>query len=323
MSVKPGVVTADKMRELVVLSIKLTLDKNQRKIDSLLALAGALEYVAMSWSCPDLHIKQFLDKNHKSVEEIPEIQRRCIRLAARCDTSGLVFFDLWRELGQAVRELMCANYDSIPRSLRWMIEACVFWADMQLDGDSAKEMFEHFWSQRSKLTKREFDRVFIEIFRLDEERLAERLRFKEKYRGPSIGEIMNNLSVLKNRPGKYEGHRLRDSITAFYKESSGYAHATLSTFEEIQMEPGELHRDFAFFQDYRYDEERFEVEFRNICTAIDLVITIMILVETEFFGYGTPHEFFEHLGDIGNEVASKVQRLRDSFPFTNSIITAG
>ena len=319
---KLGVATSNKMKKLIALSMKQTLNENEKDIDSLLDIAGALEYLVIAWNDPDLHVKQFMDEKYNSIEEVPETSRRCLRLAIRHDTSQLVFFDLWRELGQAMRELMCSNYDSVPRSLRWMIEACVFWADMQLDDFTAREWFEHYYSQRDKLTEEEFNRVFFEIHSVNEGRLTERLTFKEKYRRLAVKEIIENLSILKNHSRRYnKGHLIRSALRTCYSEFSEYSHITLSTLKEIYMEPGELHWDFAFFQDFRYDKERFDIELKNIYTTLDLIMAVIILVETEFFCYETPHEFFECLGDMRNEVATKIEGLRNRLPFISNMIT--
>jgi hypothetical protein len=289
------------------------------RINTLLDIAAAFEYLVIEWSDATLHIERVTDKKYRSVRQAPKEVRWSLRLAGRHDKCELVFYDLWRELGQALRELLCANYDSVQRSLRWMIETCIFWADMQLDGPSVKDMFEDYCSQKGRLTSKEFKRAFSEIYSMNEARLEERLVFKEKFRGPSLGEIAGNLAILKTTP-KYKGHLLREELLKYYRAFSEYVHITLTTAKEVSLEPGTLHGDFAFFQDYRYDMDRFNAEIASMFRTVDMLIAVMILVQMEFYGYEGPIEFFESLKDVGRDFASKIEPARDAFPFTWEIV---
>jgi len=291
----------------------------------LLDIVGSLEYLVIEWNNPDLHFRQFTTKKFDSIKEVPKVVQRCMRLALRHDTSQLVFFDLWRELGQAVRELMCSNYDSVPRSLRWMIEACVLWADMQLDDITAKEHFENYYSQKDKLSQREFNRVFLEIHSVSEGMLEERLVLKEKYRNLNVKEIIDklpilNLSISKDRSLKNENLYIKKELMKHYSEFSKFAHFTLDTAKEIALEPGELHWDFAFFQDFRYDKEMFHYELENIYSALDLILALMVLVLAKFIGYETPNRFFGCLGACGKEAHRKIKKMPDYFPFTKGMM---
>jgi len=320
--VKPGEATASKMKKLIELHLKQTLDENEKDVDLLLDFAGALEYLVISWDDSQLHFKNLIGKKYDSIEEVPEQIQRCFFLALRHDTSLFIFFDLWRELGQAVRELICSDYDSVPRSLRWMIEACIFWADMQLDHYNAQEYFEYYCSQKDKVTEDEFLRVSNTIYSVNEARLAERLTFKEKYRRLAVKEIIQNLSILKNHSKGYDkGPRIGRELNKCYSRFSEYSHITLSTLKEIHKEPGELHFDFAFFQDFRYDKRRFEIELSNIYTALDLILAVILLVETQFFSYETPNLFFECLGDVKEGVANKIKQLSHRLPFLSDMFS--
>ena len=326
MSTKPGLATAEKMRKLVEVSVKRSLGKraNSRKVDALLDVAATFEYLVIYWTDPSVHIERFFGEKYKSMARIPRTMRWSLELAARHDTCPLVFFGLWRELGEALRELVCSNYDSVPRSLRWLLETCVFWADMQLDEDCAQDLFEYYHSQKSKLTRSEFARMSIEIRRVSEARLEERLIFKEKFGSPSVKQIIQDLLVLKNRSRSTYKYKvaLKREMMDCYSEFSQYAHFTPSTVKEIRLEPGSLHTDFAFFQDYHYDKGRFDIGAKSIYRTLDLVMTIMILVESAFYSYEGPIEFFSSLKDAGREFASKIASVRQDLPFTSRVVEA-
>jgi hypothetical protein len=317
---EPGVATAKKMKKMMEVAISQSLtEPNRQEVDSLLDLAAAFEYFTFELIDATPHIERLTDKKFKSIRQAPREVRWSLRLAGRHNTLLLAFFDIWRELGQALRALLCANYDSVPRSLRWMIETCIFWADMQLDQPSAQELFENYYSQKDLLTPKEFKRASVEIHTINETRLEERLTFKEKFRGPSVNEIMRNLAILKTTP-VYQGHILKEALAKYHRIFSGYAHATLLTAKEISMEPGTLHGDFAFFQDHRYDKERFDEMITSVFRTVDVIISVIILAEMAFYGYDGPMEFFQSLKDTGKDFASKVQQVKDAFPFTWEIV---
>lgn len=239
---KPGLATARKMRKLLEVSVRRSLGEraNSHEIDMLLDVAATFEHLVIHWTDPTLHIERFFNKKYKSTARIPEAIRWSLDLAARHDTCTMVFFDLWRELGEALRELACSNYDSVPRSLRWMVETCVFWADMQLDDDCAQELFEYYYSQKIKLTRNEYARKCLEIIRVGEARLEERLIFKEKFGSPSIKQVIQDLSILKSgsRFDYKDKVALKKELMSCYSEFSQYAHITPSTVKEIRLEPG-------------------------------------------------------------------------------------
>jgi hypothetical protein len=325
---KPRYASADRMGKLINLSVQNTLKENQKPLDDLLDFCGDLEYLVIEWASPDKHITQFFGGKYDSIEKLPKIQKRCIELAFREQTSMLIFFDLWRELGEAIRELMCSDYDSVARSLRWMIEACVLWADMQLDDVTAQGFFESYNSHREKLTDEEFKRLLSEIGTVNEARLVERLVFKEKFRNIRMGDLLKNLQNLKKPSKNMEIHEIREKIFSLYRDFSRYSHITLDTAKEIKMEPGELHFDFAFFQGYGYDKERFKTEIERIYGTLDLTFSIIVLVVANFYGYKTPGRLFEsckermtyHGKEKGKEIKDRILQSKNHFPFMYNII---
>jgi hypothetical protein len=312
--VKPGITNSKKMNKLIELALKETMDNHEGDLDVLLSLIGDLEYLVISWRDPKYHISQLTNGKFSSLDSIPENTKRSIILSLRFDSSLLAFFDMWRELGTAIRDLISSNYDSISRSLRLIIETCIFWADIQLDEDLAADHFEYYNSNR--ISGREFIRLQYEIGTINEVILTERLLFKEKYKSPSVSEILNNINVIKGDNKYSKG--IKEEINKYYKYLSKYSHYTEETLKEVNME--ELHGDFAYFLDYKYKKTRFQEEINNIYNTVDLVISTMILVETNFLKYDTPNTFFNMLGDEGLRVREQVTKLQDLLPHLYNII---
>lgn len=81
----------------------------------------------------DAHVSTITKGKCSSKSHLGQKYRRCIELADLENTLLNIFPDLWEELGEAVRNIIIRNYRSVFRSLRWIIESIVFWADLELD----------------------------------------------------------------------------------------------------------------------------------------------------------------------------------------------
>ena len=238
------------MQALMTKCSRTTIRRNRKMVDLFLEICGKLEYLVIGWHDLERHGRILALRSGIPITSTKA--KRAATLALRHDTSSLVFFDLWRELGQAVRSLLIGNYESVYRSLRWIVEASVFWADMQLDGQSAPEQFKWYYGQRGKLNESEYDRMFHELFTIGSARFEERLLFREKFRRLTAGEILNGLKFAgSNHPTGVEPSVVKKSLREIYSNLSEYSHLTLATVHEIHYEF--LHGDFAFYQDYSYD----------------------------------------------------------------------
>jgi len=114
--------------------------------------------------------------------------------------------------------------------------------------------------------------------------------------------------------------KLKEDIKTLYSIFSEFSHTTLSTVKEIQMEIGELHTDFAFFQDYSYDRDFFNLCYTNITKTLDCVIAVLILVESNFLGYDTPIKFLNSLDELFKELVFSSRDVKDIYPHLSSLI---
>jgi len=270
--------------------VRESMSHYQKSLDEFLKFAGRFEYFAIEWLEPKIHYK--VVKGATRTKDSDLGARRAVALALQHDVSGLLFFDLWRELGQAVRSLLSCIYESVPRSLRWMIEATVFWAEMQLDASSAHDQFQWYYEQRDKINKKEYRRVWDQIHYTSSARFEERLLFREKYRRPGLGEVLNNLRFSKVKAeGDLDPTKIKKTLRTLYSEFSQYSHVTLETVHELYY--GYLHGDFAFYQDYSFDQQASDRSLLNLWNTVDNLLALIILTEAEFLGYGTPKAFIQ------------------------------
>jgi len=173
-----------------------------------------------------------------------------------------------------------------------MIEATVFWAEMQLDASSAHEQFQWYYDQRDKINKKEYRRVWEQIHYTSSARFEERLLFREKYRRPRLGEALNSLTFSNVTAERdLDPARIKQNLRTLYSEFSQYSHVTLKTVHELYYEY--LHGDFAFYQDYGFDQEASDQSVLNLWNTVDNLLALIILTEAEFLGYSTPKAFIQ------------------------------
>lgn len=89
---------------------------------------------------------------------------------------------------------------------------------------------------------------------------------------------------------------------------------------EAFPEAGELRIDFAFFQNYIYDKKDFDLQLHNIFMTLDLVLSVILLVEAQFYSYDTPRDFFEVLGDLNSDFSDKIKPLSKRFVLLNKML---
>jgi hypothetical protein len=118
----------------------------------------------------------------KKIKNLGQDERRCIGLAVAENNIFDIFFDVARQFGEAIRNIMIGNCNSVPRSLRWILETIIFWANMLDENRDASEAFDHTKSYHT---------VTLEIL-LFPSRIRVHLRNKSMYlhAGPSGIELL-------------------------------------------------------------------------------------------------------------------------------------
>ena len=306
---------SEKMLSMINLALTNSIDANKGEINFVLKTATDWEFFFWN-SCFDIHhYKQITRKFENYAQNIPKHEAQSIALTLQYDTTMLVFCDLWRELGLAIRELISSNYEAVSRSLRWIIEATIVWAETQLDNPTASDIYTEIFSK--KLSKKEYQRKLLEIFAVNKARFSERLRFKEKYGIVKISDTVDKIKIFKNRKKGEQKNLLRDKIVRLNSEFSTYAHCTVQSLEELDKN---RRYDFAIYQGYEYNQESFNDGLNDIYQTIDVCLTIILLVNTEFYGYENPLKFMENIKSGGESLAQDAFQQKEKFPFLNNIL---
>jgi hypothetical protein len=139
---------------------------------------------------------------------------------------------LWEELGEAIRNLIISNYRSVYRSLRWIIESTVFWANMELDkkyGD-AKAHFNNYYHNVS-MSKDNISFLYEYIIHYNLDLINEHLHLKEKYGKPQFKETVKNLTKLtKDENVKRTIGKIRQEPESLYHDFSAFAHISIESY---------------------------------------------------------------------------------------------
>jgi len=281
----PGYFSTKKMVAYIDKCIKNSLtDENRKKLDLLLDTAARIEY----WTLPDrktnreIHYKKISNGKIPSLK-MKELDIRLIDLTNRYFTFGEIFFDLWYELGVAIRNCIIGDYRNVAKSLRWILETACFWANFQLKLGKAPDIFRDLSDDFTKISKREYVDLFHEIRIVNRTRLEERLTMKHELGKPTFPEIANE---IRNFERGIKLNELIESLKFYHKEFSSLIHVSTRTLEEYYSD--ELRRDFAFFQSYEFHKKRFDNIVDTIWVIVDMVVCIMIVAETYFYNYSNP-----------------------------------
>lgn len=280
---------ADEMGFSIKDCAKQTLGKHSAKVNNILTAAARIEYFVYDTGLrnAEAHVSAITQGKFSSLARMNTRHKNCVDLANTENTILNIFFDLWRELGETIRSLIIGNYISINRSLRWIIESVVFWADMQTDRGTATEAFNYFLTDTSLAKKKEYLFVYNYIKHRNRALLAERLSLKEKYRKPSFGEICNKLSSLN---GDKKRDLIKKELQKLYSDFSGFSHISTGSLPEFYSLSEEGlrgdHASYHYFEKYLFD-----TAIGKCWQVIDLVASVIILALTDFYGYKTPRDF--------------------------------
>jgi hypothetical protein len=173
------------------------------------------------------------------------------------DTLVNIFPDLWEELGEAIRNLIVSNYRSVFRSLRWIVESVVFWADIELDkkyNDAIAHFDNYYHNYSMSKENTSFLSEYIVHYNID--LIDERLHLKEKYGKPTFKESVNNLTHL-NKDKKIEKvvDKIQRELNTLYHDFSAFTHISMESYQRDWDNPGY----YPYSIDYTYNKEAYYV----------------------------------------------------------------
>lgn len=261
-------------------------------LDSLMKTTNVIEHFFIGEAMDiEPHISSVTDKKYSSKNDLSLRSKRCIDLVNLENTMLNIFPNLWEELGEAIRNLIISNYRSVYRSLRWIIESTVFWANMELNkkyGD-AKDHFNNYYHNVS-MSKENISFLSEYVIHYNLDLINEHLHWKEKYGKPQFKETVNNLTKLtKDENVKRIISKIRQEIESLYHDFSAFTHISIESYTRNWDNPDY----YPYSTDYVYTEEKFYSALEVIWKVIDLITSIMLLVCSRFYGYNLPHEYLE------------------------------
>lgn len=272
----------------------ITLNSNRKDLETLAKTISKLELFGIESQMGDAHVSNISMGKITSISAASKNQKRCMDLIRREYFLNTIFFDLCRELGEAIRSLVIGNYSSVSRSLRWIIESAVFWTDMQGEYWTASAAYEHFTTLDPPMDIKEYSYLRRHISDLHYYQLEDRLSLKEKWKKYSIRDILEG-NVILQAEGAYKkpkGHSFKSEIEQLYKELSGFDHISIESLQEIDKT---LRTDYAIYMDYEYDRKKYFYHFINLWKVVDLVACIVVLAGTKFYEYSTTSKYLDKM----------------------------
>ena len=178
---------------------------------------------------------------------------------------------------------------SVFRSLRWIIESAVFWADVELD-KKINDAISHFtdYYRNVSLSEENYSFQSEYIPHYNRAHLDDRLYMKEKNNGrPGFGESVNNLNIFKKDGMESLVKTIEDELKTLYHDFSAFTHISVESLRRSREHPD----NYPYSMDYAYDREKFYSTLEKLWKVIDLVAPIMLLMSSRFYRYKLPHQY--------------------------------
>jgi hypothetical protein len=208
------------------------LSKEEEQLKSLMKVAYAIQTMVITeLSDFEPHTARITSKKYDSMSKLPITYERCVDLANQHNALDNIFSDLWLELGESIRSLIIGNYGSIPRSLRWIIESTIFYADFQSEDGSAIEHFKWYLSEEVPLKEQRYRYLLEHIDDVNYELLDQRLILKEKFK-TDLSKIKDCLNIFGDPIYPKEVKGIPGEVSELYSKFSGLSHISLQSLEE-------------------------------------------------------------------------------------------
>jgi hypothetical protein len=205
----------------------------------------------------------------------------------------LVFTDIMVELGEVIRSLVTGNYQSVTRSLRWILEYFLLWSYIQIDkSKSASDLYEYYL-EAEHYRIRELNDWIHHVTHIRLDLFYDRIHLKERFGKPSFGEIVNDLDTFKDTNIKDKNFSkkidlIKKELIDLYHEFSGIVHVS----EESIGRMVKSDVSYPSFIGYEYDKDSFNFGINKIWKVLDLLCCVSMLVTSRFYLYATPSDFF-------------------------------
>ncbi len=279
------------MKQLISKQVEETLGVHDIDLDLLVRTTDVIEHFFMGEEMGiDAHILKITKGKYSHKSDLGFRYKRAIELADLENTILDIFPDLWEELGEAIRNLIISNYRSVSRSLRWIIESIVFWADVELDkkiNDAISHSNDYY--QNLSMAKENYSFQSEYILHYNRDHLDDRLYLKERDGKPGFGESVNSLNPLKRDGIISQVTKIQKELKALYHDFSAFTHISVESLRRGWENP----EYYPYSMEYSYNAEKFHSTLKKLWNVIDLVAALMLLMCSRFYGYILPNEYLK------------------------------
>jgi hypothetical protein len=253
------------------------------------------------------HIKRIIEEKIGGSQKLCDLTFNLV--TAKLEGRNIMLFvstEIDREYQSFMVEMISGAYEGAKRTLRWMLETmvwtCIFQSSFgrssieELINEAMKELKNHNLSENFNL-KEEIEREWQITYAY----FAGILYFKEIFRPPSIGDVLDKITMLKKT-------KVKEEIRKLYKNLSKHAHLTPESTYLTIKENNPMKPTSTLFG--KFDEKLFDDTFNLAVNAFDAVFALSLCINASCFNYSTVEEYVQDIPEK-SELKNLEDRLRD------------
>lgn len=206
----------------------------------------------------------------------------------------VVFGHVRREFDGFVIDLLCGNYESGLRTLRWILETCIYATEYQsseIKGSSYVEYVLDLLREGDTPVLVE-DKIANDYYFMITKFYA-RIEVMEKYKPPEFKELLDKIPILKNdkdwhnKDPSVDRSILKNRIRKLYASLSRYSHyskKSSSSNPRRMMLMGDI-------TSTRFSLPMLGESYRLAIEVLDCILLLFFLLDTWFYGYDSFHAY--------------------------------
>ena len=135
--------------------------------------------------------------------------------------------------------------------------------------------------------------------------IEERLFLMHKWGKTSFREMVDKIKVLKANKNYFKptkNYSLQQELHDLYGEFSAFSHISIKSVREIDID---YRGDYSFYQNHQYNNKDFTYGIEKIWRVIDIVLSMLVLSSTQFYGYSATKDFLNALIMYKDDSATK------------------
>lgn len=242
------------------------------------------------------HLPSLTNGKYTDITKLSEGQRTLLQTIKNGRIIPVMYTYLDQEYKGFRFDMLCGNYEGALRTLRWMLETAIHAVEFQTDQPRAtiyRDLLVNPPQDISMIIRPEDQQAYMIIA------FEERMIVMEKYRRPTMQEILSKIPILKNSKEwkktdpSIDRNILRNTIHGLYALLSRYAHYSKETTLRSAR-----HR-IAFLEGEslvgRYNKLAFSETYTISMNVLDSIVLLLALLDAWYFGYQCFHEYVRAL----------------------------